>query len=148
MEHGTYIRVYRATKYPHLLPWFVPNKLVLQEVAYQIVIHGVGGMLYRGKKEIWPPLPLYVGLYSFSNTKQEQEEVNTLLSFHFGEERFRRHDPKGVIKDHFNKVGFPWEYTTDIWEEEEIHRNVRTYNEVTFKRRGKPIIRIVDEEKS
>jgi hypothetical protein len=39
MEHGTYIRVYGAMKGPHLLPWFVSNKLVLQEVAYQTIIH-------------------------------------------------------------------------------------------------------------
>lgn len=70
MEHNTYIRVHDATKAPHLLPWFVPDKLVLQEVAYQTVIYGVGGMLYLGKKAICPPLPLYIGLYSFSNTKQ------------------------------------------------------------------------------
>ena len=42
MDHGTYIKVYGATKSPHLLPQFVPDKLVLQEVAYQTIIHGVG----------------------------------------------------------------------------------------------------------
>jgi hypothetical protein len=69
MEHDMYIRVYRAMKSPHLLPWFVPEKLVLQEVAYQMVINGVGGILYQDKKAIWPPLPLYIGSYSFTNTK-------------------------------------------------------------------------------
>ena len=48
MENGTYIRVYGAMKSPHLLSWFVPDKLVLQEVTYQTIIHGVGGILYRG----------------------------------------------------------------------------------------------------
>jgi hypothetical protein len=50
MEHGTYIRVYGAMKSPHLLPRFVPDRLVLQEVAYQTVIHRVSGILYRDKK--------------------------------------------------------------------------------------------------
>jgi hypothetical protein len=36
------------------------------------------------------------------NTKQAQEGVNIFLSYHFGEERFRIYDPKGVIKEHFN----------------------------------------------
>jgi hypothetical protein len=57
LEHGTYIRVYGATKAPHFLPRFVPNNLVLQEVEYQITIHGVGATLYRDKKAIFPPLP-------------------------------------------------------------------------------------------
>jgi hypothetical protein len=50
MEHGTYIRVFGTMKPPHLLPWFMPDKLVLQEVAYQTIIHGVGGILYRVRK--------------------------------------------------------------------------------------------------
>jgi hypothetical protein len=61
LEYGTYIRVYGATKVPHLLPKFVSDWLVLQEITYQTVIHGVGTTLYRDKNSIWPPLPLWVG---------------------------------------------------------------------------------------
>ena len=67
-----------------------------------------------------------------SNTKQAQEEVNDLMSYHFGEERFKRHDPKEVVKDHFNKMGLPWEYTTNIWDEEEVHQNACTYDDAIF----------------
>jgi hypothetical protein len=28
MEHDTYIRVYGPTKYPHLVPGFIPKKFV------------------------------------------------------------------------------------------------------------------------
>jgi hypothetical protein len=148
VDNGTYIKVYDATKSPCLLPQFVPYKIVLQEVAYQTVIHGVGGMLYRGKKEIWPRIPLYISVYSFSNTKKEEGEVNILFSYHFGEERSRRHDPKGVIKEHFNKVEFPWEYTTEVWEEEEVHHSARNYNDFTFKIMGIPLGRIPDDNKA
>jgi len=68
--------------------------------------------------------------------------------YHFGEERFRGDDPKGVLKDYFNKVCLPWEYTTYIWQEEEVHRGARSYDEVAFKRRGKPLGRIADEDKA
>jgi hypothetical protein len=144
MEHDTYIKVYGAMKLPHLLPRFVPDKLVLQEVAYQTIIHGVGGMLYQLKKAIWPPLPLYVGNYFLENTKQAQAEVNNLLSYHFGEERYKIHDPKNIVRDHFNKIGLPWEYTIDLWKEEEVHQNSWTYDEFIFNRRGQPRGRIVD----
>jgi hypothetical protein len=73
MEHDTYIRVYGAMKPPHLLPWFVPDKLVLQEVAYHTIIHGVGGMLYQLKKAIWNLFPLYVGNYFFKNIKKAKQ---------------------------------------------------------------------------
>jgi hypothetical protein len=70
-----------------------------------------------------------------------------LLSFHFGEERFRRHKPKGVVKEHLNKLGMPWEYKTYVWEEEEVHLNTITYDKVFFKRQGMPLGRFVDEYK-
>jgi hypothetical protein len=73
--------------------------------------------------------------------------VDILLLYHFREERFRRHDPKKVIKENFNKIGVPWEYTSEVWEEEEIHCNARNYDEVIFKRQGKPIGRIAYEER-
>jgi hypothetical protein len=59
-----------------------------------------------------------------------------MLSYHFGEERFRRHDPKGIVREHFNNIRLPYEYTTDLWEEEEVHQNSRTYDEVIFNRHG------------
>jgi hypothetical protein len=40
------------------------------------------------------------------------------------------------MRDHFNKIGLPWEYTIDIWEEEEVHQNSWTYDEVIFNRSG------------
>jgi hypothetical protein len=52
MEHGTYISVYIATKSPHLIPRFVPEILMLQEITYQTMIHGVGATLYHDKKAI------------------------------------------------------------------------------------------------
>jgi hypothetical protein len=102
-------------------PMFVPDKLVLQEVAYQTIINGVGEILYRDKKAIWPPLPLWIDSYSFANTKKAQDEVDVFLSYHFREEIFKRHDPKKVVKEHFTKLGIPWEYTSTTWEEEEVH---------------------------
>jgi hypothetical protein len=35
--------------------------------------------------------------------KQAQVEVDMLFHFHFREERFWRHDPKKVVKEHCNK---------------------------------------------
>jgi hypothetical protein len=60
--------------------------------------------------------------------------VKTLLSYRFGEERFRRDDPKGVIKYYCKKICLQWEYITEIWDEEEVHRNTRTYDDIIFNR--------------
>jgi hypothetical protein len=70
MDHGNYIRVYDAMKSPHLLPQFIPDKIVLQKVAYQTIIHGVRGMLYMFKKVICPHY-LYTLTTSFSRIPNE-----------------------------------------------------------------------------
>lgn len=45
IERGTYIRVFGATKAPHLLPKFILDKLALQKIEYQTLVHGVGAAL-------------------------------------------------------------------------------------------------------
>lgn len=47
---GDYIRMLGSCKTPHCLPHFVPNKLFLQELAYQTYIHGVVASLNKAKK--------------------------------------------------------------------------------------------------
>jgi hypothetical protein len=145
MEHDMYIRIYRATKSPQLLLRFVPENLLLHEVAYQIMINGVGAFLYRDNKSIWPPLRLWIGSYSFMTIKQAWDEVNTLLLYRFEEDTFRRHDPKKVVRENCNKYSAPWENTSTTWEEEELHCRARTYDEVISKKQGNPLGRILDE---
>jgi hypothetical protein len=45
-DQETYIGIYGATKARHFLPTFVPNMLVLQELAYQNIINRVEALLY------------------------------------------------------------------------------------------------------
>jgi hypothetical protein len=74
--------------------------------------------------------------------------VDILLSYHFGEEILRRHDPRNIVKEHFNSVRITYEYTIELWEEEEVHQNAITYDEVIFNRCGHPKGRITDEEEA
>jgi hypothetical protein len=52
------------------------------------MVHGVGITLYKDKKDIWPPLPLWISSDSFKEVKEAQVEVDILKYFHFGEQRF------------------------------------------------------------
>ena len=45
-----YIRIARSTKPTHWLPHFVPDYLLLQEIAYQTLINGVAASLQKHKK--------------------------------------------------------------------------------------------------
>jgi hypothetical protein len=45
-------------------------------------------------------------------------------------------------------VELPWEYTTEILDEEEVHHNAQTYVDIVFQRQGQPIGKITDEERA
>jgi hypothetical protein len=51
------------------------------------------------------------------------------------------------MRDQFNKISLPWEYTIEIWEEEEVHQNAWTYDKVIINRSGHSRGIIADEEK-
>jgi hypothetical protein len=73
--------------------------------------------------------------------------VNTLKYFHFREEIFRRHNPLDVVNTQWSNCKYRWDYTTYVWEEEEIQYQSITYQDVIFKRRGNPLGRIEDEQR-
>lgn len=42
---GVYLKLYGSTKAPHLLPYYMPDKIVLLEIAYQTYVIGFGFMM-------------------------------------------------------------------------------------------------------
>jgi hypothetical protein len=121
---------------PHIFPKFVPDKLVLQEVAYHTLVHGVGASLSKYKKLPWPPLPFYVGSYSFKNSKETHVEVEALETFHFGEGIFHRYDPWKVVSQHCKLCKHKWPYESETWRDEDIYKNAHNYDEVILRRGG------------
>ena len=108
---GVYIGIFGSTKAPHCLPHFVPNTLLLQEIAYQTYVNGVVAYLHQNKKGIWPQFPLSTKVCKIENFKQAKDEVGMLTSFRFREVSFQRHDPQGKLKEHLQQVGFIWSYS-------------------------------------
>ena len=66
---GVYIRIVGSTKPPHWLPHFLPDSLLLQEVAYQTFINGVAASLHKDKKGVWPQFPLITLVGKIENFK-------------------------------------------------------------------------------
>ena len=58
----TFIRVFSSFKAPHALPEFVTDKMLLQEVCYQMN-SSFSKVLTKGKKNPWLTLPLTIGAY-------------------------------------------------------------------------------------
>ena len=72
-EKFTYVRVFGSQNKPHVLPLYIPDKLLAREVAYQITSEGVTQTLRNKKKHVWPPFPLRCGVYGLHEFKHAEK---------------------------------------------------------------------------
>ena len=79
--NGVYIRIIGSTKSPHWLPHFIPDKLLLQEMAYETCINGVSASFLKAKKGPWSPFPFSTRMCRIEKSKQAKDEVNVFPSF-------------------------------------------------------------------
>lgn len=50
-----YIKVFGSIALPHVLPFYIPDKLMAREIAYQTCsVGGMSKVLKDSKKAIWP----------------------------------------------------------------------------------------------
>ena len=63
-ESFTYIRVYGSNA-AHMFPKVVPDRLVLEELSFQIVTKGIYKKCVAPKKKVWPKFPFALGSLSY-----------------------------------------------------------------------------------
>ena len=91
-EDGLYFRMFGFSRAPSLLPKYAIDYVVHKEVVRQVLLDGIGRFLFEHKKAAYPPLPFRLGSYKFTRVKKDDEFVEELEKFHFGEMRFHRND--------------------------------------------------------
>jgi hypothetical protein len=77
-ENFSYIRVYGCSVPLHALPKFLPNRLVLREVAHQIVKGDIGIEIKAAQKKSWPIFLVYIGKFSLLNLGHSKVEAEAL----------------------------------------------------------------------
>ena len=65
------------------MPQFVTDKMLLQEVCFQMT-SGFSKVLTKGKKKSWPTLPLTIDAYRVKDFREVEEEAEEMRSFHLG----------------------------------------------------------------
>jgi hypothetical protein len=80
-KYYTFIRIFGATGPPHLLPKYVPDKLLAREIAYQTVEKGATSYLSREKKRYWPIFPLHIGQFSLLNKNKMKRRLKPLRNY-------------------------------------------------------------------
>ena len=96
----TYIGVFGSIASPHVLPFYVPNKLMAREIAYQTTSEG--GMrktLKEEKKAIWPTFPLQCGEFALHDLGHAFKEAEIMLSQQLPKFPGRQNDPFDTVKD-------------------------------------------------
>jgi hypothetical protein len=73
-ETTTYIKVFGATRAPHLLPAHVPDWLIVGEICYQTIMQGYNATLVKDKKRAFIPYGFHIGFYMVKDTTQAKQE--------------------------------------------------------------------------
>lgn len=132
-EFYTYIRILGHTSAPHLLPKYVPDWLVLREIAYQTMVEGVTALLSFHSKKTWPKFPIKVGIFTLLNGRHALKEAAAIKELCLCTGTLRRHDPKGFIEEHIKIVGLSPSYQHDSTPNDFIYQGVTSYEEVLSK---------------
>ena len=115
-ESFTYIRVY-GRNIAHMLPKFVPDRLVLEEISFQTVTEGIYKKCATPKRKVWPRFPITLGSLSVPTSTWASDLCDHIVSLKLGFARKRQHDPKGIVDLHLKlnhfKTGYVHEETPD-----------------------------------
>jgi hypothetical protein len=128
-ENASYIMVYGCSIPPHALSKFLPDRLVLREVAYQIVKGGIGIELKAAQKKFWPIFPVYVGKFSLLNLDHSKVEAEALEEIKLVDIEHRKHDPYQLVNRYLMHCNLKaYEHETYVYDD--IFKEVKTYEEL------------------
>ena len=77
-ERFTYIRLFSSLANPHVLPLYIPDKLLARELAHHITVEGMSRTLRDSKKHICLTFPLQCGAFTLHDFKHEEKEAEKL----------------------------------------------------------------------
>lgn len=99
-ELFTNVRVFGSTASPHILPLYVPDKLMAREISYQTCEEGgLTKDLKDKKKAIWPQFPVAYGAFSLFDVGHEFMEVNNIICLQLFKFPARPFDPHDIAKN-------------------------------------------------
>lgn len=117
-EKFTYIRVFGSILEPHILPLYVPDKLLAQEISYQLTVEGMYRTLKNSKKLMWLNFPFKCGDYILSNFVHAEKEVVKLTNLKISIILGRQYDTRKVAYDFTTSVSISrFEHEPDMFDD-------------------------------
>ena len=68
-EDGLYVRMYRGSIAPSLLPKYATDYVLHREAVRQLYKDGIGNILFEHKKATYPTVPFLLRSYKFSRVQ-------------------------------------------------------------------------------
>ena len=118
---------------PHLLPKYVPNKLLLKEFTIQLFEIGQTTDLIRRKLKAWPELSVPVGPYQLLNHGHTVKELEGYLDYRWLPNTIQHHDPKGLIAAYFRRLGLTTTYRHETHPEDFLFEDVKGFVDAIFR---------------
>ena len=117
-EIFTYVIVFGSYASPHILPYYVPDKLLAREISYQLVVNGISKQLKDAKKAIWPNFPLQCGTFALFDIGHAYKEVSNVNLLNLAIIRKWQYHPNDVINNFITKLKMkPFVKEIDIFDD-------------------------------
>ena len=117
-EKFTYIRIFGSIFQPHILPLYVPDKLLAQEISYQLTVEGMSRILKSNKKLMWHTFHFKCGDYTLNSFSHAEKEVGMISNLKFSTIPGRQYDPRKVAHDFTTSVSIArFEHEPDIFDD-------------------------------
>jgi hypothetical protein len=102
-KYYTYIRVYKSSGAPHLLPYYVPDRLLIREIAYHTMGTGINSLLLGSSKKLGPHSCQYRKLQLIEwSSFPKRGRNSTRICLCLGEAR--GHDPQYLALNHIKSM--------------------------------------------
>jgi hypothetical protein len=132
-KYYSYIRVYGTTGSPHLLPYFVPDHLLMREISYHTMGTWVTSLLLSSSKKLWHVFPIHVGNYTISNGPHARKEEDSLQDVCLCLGDPKGHDPHELAVSHIISIGLTHSNIHVVDFEEDKFKGILAYEEVLQK---------------
>jgi hypothetical protein len=133
LKYFTYICLAGIMEARHLLPRYVPDKLLLKEFTFQLFEIGQTTNLIRRKVKAWSELPVPIGPYQILKHSHVVKELEGYLDYRWLPGTIQWYDPKGLIAAHFRRLGLTTSYRHKTRPDDSPFQYVKGFEDIVIR---------------
>lgn len=112
----------------------------MKEFTFLIFVIGQTICFIKRKVKAWPKIPISIGSFQLLNHVHACNELEYYLDYRWLLVPIRRHDSKGLIVTHFQKLGLEIEYHHEVYPDDTFFEDAGTFEDSLGNMRGRHIL--------